>query len=49
MSQDTAVLTGASMAGLLATRALSDHLRRIVVVERGDLPDRRRGSAGRWR
>src|SRR4029077_5951039 len=34
-----AVVVGASMAGLLAARALSGHFGEVVVVERDRLPD----------
>ena len=43
---DHAVVLGASMAGLLAARVLSDAYERVTVVERDALPtkpDRRRG------
>ncbi|MEV4343580.1 FAD-dependent oxidoreductase [Actinoplanes sp. NPDC049596] len=35
---ETAVVLGGSIAGLLAARVLADHARRVVVVERDDLP-----------
>src|SRR5262245_31349740 len=34
-----AVVIGASMAGLLAARVLTDHFERVTLVERGQLPD----------
>ena len=34
----TAVVMGGSIAGLLAARVLSDHARRVVVIEADDLP-----------
>lgn len=34
-----AIVIGASMAGLLATRVLSDHFARVTLVERDALPD----------
>jgi len=42
----TAVVLGASMAGLLAARVLADHYRQVIVVERDRLPvkvENRRG------
>ena len=37
-NRDTAVVLGASMAGLLAARVLADHFRTVTVVERDVLP-----------
>src|SRR5262245_1667152 len=42
----TAVVLGASMGGLLAARALSNHFERIVVVERDVLPQREEARKG---
>jgi flavin-dependent dehydrogenase len=45
-SIDQAVVLGASMAGLLAARVLSERFKRVVVIERDALPpvgDHRRG------
>ena len=39
MTEKTAVVIGASMAGLLAARALASHFDRVVVLERDELPD----------
>jgi|HubBroStandDraft_1064217.scaffolds.fasta_scaffold11767_2 2-polyprenyl-6-methoxyphenol hydroxylase-like FAD-dependent oxidoreductase len=39
MATRPAVVLGASMAGLLAARALSAHFERVIVVERDSLPD----------
>lgn len=36
--RDHAVVVGASMAGLLAARALADHFERVTIVERDALP-----------
>jgi 2-polyprenyl-6-methoxyphenol hydroxylase-like FAD-dependent oxidoreductase len=36
--RDHAVVVGASMAGLLAARALADHFERVTIVERDTLP-----------
>ena len=36
---DHAVVLGASLAGLLAARVLSDAYERVTVVERDPLPD----------
>ena len=36
---DRAVVIGASMAGLLAARVLSDAFDEVVVIERDELPD----------
>jgi 2-polyprenyl-6-methoxyphenol hydroxylase-like FAD-dependent oxidoreductase len=38
-TQGRAVVVGASMAGLLAARVLSDHFEKVTVVERDTLPD----------
>lgn len=35
---DTACVLGGSIAGLMAARVLSDHARRVVVIERDELP-----------
>jgi flavin-dependent dehydrogenase len=35
---DHAVVIGASVAGLLAARALTDHFRRVTILERDELP-----------
>lgn len=37
---DHAVVLGASMAGLLATRVLADHFAQVTIVERDQLPQR---------
>src|SRR5437773_9861526 len=37
--KDHAVVIGASMAGLLAARVLTDHFARVTLVERDELPD----------
>lgn len=45
-STDQAIVLGASMAGLLAARVLSERYRRVIVIERDDLPtagEHRRG------
>ena len=45
-SHGHAVVIGAGIAGLLAARVLSDHFRRVTVIERDlllDLPDARKG------
>lgn len=34
-----AIVTGASMAGLMAARALAAHFERVTVIERDQLPD----------
>lgn len=34
MARKHAIVIGASMAGLMATRALSDHFERVTVIER---------------
>lgn len=39
-ARDHAVVLGAGMAGLLAARVLSDHFRRVTVVDRDELPTR---------
>lgn len=39
MAEKTAIVVGASMAGLLAARVLSEHFDRVTVVERDTLPD----------
>jgi 2-polyprenyl-6-methoxyphenol hydroxylase-like FAD-dependent oxidoreductase len=39
MVGDTAIVLGASMAGLCAARVLADRFQRVVVVERDTLPD----------
>lgn len=40
MSQrDHAVVIGGSMAGLFAARVLSDHFRRVTIIDRDELPD----------
>jgi monoamine oxidase len=36
----SAIVLGASMSGLLAAKALSNHFQRVTVVERDLLPDR---------
>jgi 2-polyprenyl-6-methoxyphenol hydroxylase-like FAD-dependent oxidoreductase len=44
--RDRAVVIGASIAGLCAARALSDHFREVILVERDtlvDTPEQRRG------
>ncbi|MDX2161616.1 MAG: 2-polyprenyl-6-methoxyphenol hydroxylase-like oxidoreductase [bacterium] len=41
-----AVVIGASMAGLLAARVLSDHFERVTVIERDTLPDEAAHRAG---
>lgn len=41
-ARDSAVVIGASMAGLLAARAASDHFAKVTIVERDELTD---GSA----
>lgn len=38
-SRDNAVVVGAGLAGLLAARVLADRFRKVVVVERGPLPE----------
>ncbi len=46
MARTHAVVMGASMAGLMAARALSDHFDRVTIVERDELPvhpEQRRG------
>jgi flavin-dependent dehydrogenase len=43
---DQAIVLGASMAGLLAARVLAERYRRVVVIERDELPsvaEHRRG------
>ena len=35
----TAVVVGASMAGLLAARVLTEHVDQVVVLDRDTLPD----------
>src|SRR5499433_901491 len=42
----SAVVIGASMSGLLAARALSDHFERVTVVERDVLTDDRDARKG---
>jgi len=37
-TQDHAIVMGASMAGLLAARVLSEHYQRVTVIERDELP-----------
>jgi glycine/D-amino acid oxidase-like deaminating enzyme len=44
--QIQAIVIGASMAGLLAARALSETFDRVVVVERDLLPDDASGRRG---
>ena len=39
MAEQTAIVIGASMAGLLAARVLSEHFDRVVIIERDSLPD----------
>lgn len=46
MRRDHAVVIGASMAGLLAARVLSDHFTRVTVIERDTLPDAESFRAG---
>jgi 2-polyprenyl-6-methoxyphenol hydroxylase-like FAD-dependent oxidoreductase len=41
-----AVVIGASMAGLLAGRALSDHFERVTIIERDRLPESAQGRKG---
>src|SRR5215207_6821101 len=36
---ETAVVVGASMAGLCAARVLADRFESVVVIDRGELPD----------
>ena len=46
---DQAIVLGASMAGLLAARVLSERFKRVVVIERDVLPsvgEHRRGTVG---
>ena len=43
-STDQAIVLGASMAGMLAARVLSDRFKRVVIIERDVLP-----SAGEHR
>ncbi len=38
MERDHAIVVGASMAGLLAARVLSDHFARVTILERDPLP-----------
>jgi len=44
--RDHAVVIGASMAGLLAARVLSEHYRSVTVIERDELPDRAANRRG---
>ena len=37
-SKDHAIVMGASLAGLLAARVLSDHFKRVTLIERDELP-----------
>ncbi|MEO8100342.1 MAG: FAD-dependent monooxygenase [Acidobacteriota bacterium] len=39
MARKHAIVMGASMAGLMATRALSDHFERVTVIEQDTLPE----------
>ncbi|MDL1900910.1 2-polyprenyl-6-methoxyphenol hydroxylase-like oxidoreductase [Anaerolineae bacterium CFX9] len=39
MTETTALVIGASMAGLLAARVLSDHFDRVLIIERDALPE----------
>lgn len=41
-----AVVIGGSLAGLLAARALSDHVERVTILERGDVPSGSEVTAG---
>jgi 2-polyprenyl-6-methoxyphenol hydroxylase-like FAD-dependent oxidoreductase len=41
-----ALIIGASMAGLLAARVLSDHFERVTIIERDDLPQNGEYRAG---
>jgi flavin-dependent dehydrogenase len=43
---DTAVVVGASIAGLLAARVLADHFARVVILERDMLPERPESRKG---
>lgn len=45
-SKDHAIVMGASMAGLLATRVLSDHFQRVTLVERDGLPEEAENRQG---
>ena len=38
-TRDHAVVLGASIAGMLAARVLSDHYARVTVIERDDVPE----------
>lgn len=38
-NKDHAIVIGASMAGLLAARVLSDHFKKVTILERDRLPD----------
>src|SRR5215831_3022670 len=38
MARKHAIVMGASMAGLMAARALSDHFERVAILERDELP-----------
>ena len=44
--QGTAVVLGASMAGLLAARVLADHYERVTIIERDRLPVRAENRRG---
>lgn len=46
MRREHAVVIGASMAGLLAARVLSEHFTRVTVIERDPLPDAESFRAG---
>lgn len=39
MSQDHAIVIGASMAGLLSARMLSDRFHRVTLIDRDELPE----------
>ena len=44
--RNTAVVIGAGMAGLVASRVLSDYFQRVIVIDRDELPDDHSARAG---
>src|SRR5487761_771011 len=46
VKRDHAIVIGASMAGLLTARVLSDHFRRVTIVDRDALPDQAENRKG---
>src|SRR4051812_19663917 len=43
---EMAIIIGAGIAGLLAARALSDHYREVLIIERDDLPQQPENRPG---